>query len=395
VSAPKQIYTQKQFYQNNFIKKEIPMKEPPMKKKILISSASVLLFCFISLLISPTHNVNAADGEDKYVAAKSGINLRSGAGKSSSVITTIPFGSKVTIEKSEGDEIFLDGRYGKWVNVKYGNKTGWVFSGFLCDFKPDTIIKVAANYYGSQQKREERRRMYLDKIDIIGISIGSILDNHIVLNISAISSDGFGAEKASCQPVWKYDIKQKKFFEAYASAFYASEENYTILFYLDDDRWPDILDIHEGFFLGSENGFIEVLKLGQLHCADEYSYYISGFCENIRAACGEFNKNEQWSLDIKVHFFKFNCKSRKFERYAESDLTNSKGTIISIDWKKMSIVIKDEKDKKDTSYKFSDEYTDTTSVESEKDKLQKDKDVSFSYVTISGKKIIRRISVLR
>ena len=99
-----------------------------MKKKNLIVSATAVLICFISFLVLSTHNVYAAESNEKYVAAKSGINLRSDAGKSSKVITLIPFGSKVTVEKSEGNEIFLDGRYGKWVNVKYGDKTGWVFS---------------------------------------------------------------------------------------------------------------------------------------------------------------------------------------------------------------------------------------------------------------------------
>ena len=115
-----------------------------MKKKILTNA--IITICFISLLVLSTHSVDAASGDEKYVAAKSGLNLRSGPDKSSKVITLIPLGAKVTINKYDGDEIFLDEKYGKWANVKYGAKTGWVFSGYLCDFRPDAVIKAAANY---------------------------------------------------------------------------------------------------------------------------------------------------------------------------------------------------------------------------------------------------------
>jgi len=137
-----------------------------MKKKIiLISSVTVItaagLILFLVLSKSKTYEEKEIPGiiqdtikpNDKFVAAKSGLNLRSDSDKSSKIITLIPFGTKVAIEKSDGNEIFLDGRYGKWVNVKFANKIGWVFSGFLCDFKPDTVIKPAAAFYRDKYRK--------------------------------------------------------------------------------------------------------------------------------------------------------------------------------------------------------------------------------------------------
>ncbi|MCL2026611.1 MAG: hypothetical protein FWG92_07390 [Leptospirales bacterium] len=75
--------------------------------------------------------------------------------------------------------------------------------------------------------------------------------------------------------------------------FICGEKNPVTLFYLDDDRLIDMVHADDGFFLGSENGFIEVFKFAWTHCFGESSYYISGFCENIRAACGESIKNDK------------------------------------------------------------------------------------------------------
>ena len=56
-----------------------------MKKKILIGGISAVLVSFISLLVLSTHSVNAAEADEKYIAAKSGLNLRSDPNKSSKV----------------------------------------------------------------------------------------------------------------------------------------------------------------------------------------------------------------------------------------------------------------------------------------------------------------------
>ena len=375
-----------------------------MKKIILISSISIVLVCFISFLILSTHGVNAAGGEDKYVAAKSGINFRSGPDKSSKVITTILFGSKVTIEKSEGNEIFLDGAYGKWVNVKFGNKTGWVFSGFLCDFKPDTIIKPAADFYrnelsiyskGDWPSHYKEFSHFKDS----KVSIEYIIDNYIVLQVPFFITDG---ELWESYVVWKYDAKQKNFFEVYSKGGF----NTTHLLYLDNDKYLDLVVEYEccsiislEIFLGSENGFIKVYDLPDELMGGVFFYLMVGHCGDTEFASSNIDGPEETGNEAMYHF-RFNCDKSKVEKYAESKIIKSSGIITSIDWENMSIAIKDNIDLKGEAYKFSDmyKYYDKNSVfgkhiESLKKDLQKGKDVSFSYETIDGKKIILDIRI--
>ncbi|MCL1865314.1 MAG: SH3 domain-containing protein [Spirochaetes bacterium] len=343
-----------------------------MKKKILFSSISATLVCFISLLVLSTHSVNAAEGDDKYVAPKSGLNLRSNPDKSSKIITLIPFGAKVTIEKSEGDEIFLDGRYGKWVNVKYDNKTGWVFGGFLCDFKPDTVIKPVVDYYMNYFKKilDVKDRPHWKYSEV---SIKNIMDNYIILNVPNGMYD-------SGNVVWKYDTRQKTFFEACKEICKEAILYKAELLYLDNDKYPDLVveqarhleyaDVE--ILLGSENGFIKIYDTSDCDMNDGYFLSI-GRCGDMELAYGGDT----------MHFLRFNCSNRKFEKYAKSKVTESDGNIVSVDLKNMFIVIKDSKDK---TYKFYKHYP-SVAFKYLKE-LQNGDKVSFSYVTIDGKKTI-------
>ena len=360
-----------------------------MKKIIFTNIISLTLVCFIASIFS-THSAAGAEIDEKYVAAKSGLNLRSDPGKSSKVITTIPSGSKVAIEKSDDDEIFLDGRYGKWVNVKFANNTGWVFSGFLCDFEPATIIKPAADYYRTYYSAEYEKHKHVEwyselikltKFKDNEVSIETILDNYIVLKFPGpiqLGSPSIGTV------VWKYDLEQKNFFEVYNFGSY----NRTHLLYLDKDRYLDLVvegygghhrEIH--IFLGTENGFVKIFETGHDREAD-YATLTIGSCGDMEL---EFNL---YRTAETMYFYRFNCENKKFEKYAESAIIYLEGIITSIDWKNMSIVIKDKKSSKDASYKFSDKQFSKIHVETLKKELQKGGGVSFNYVTTEGKRTI-------
>ena len=352
-----------------------------MKKIILISSISIVLVCFISFLILSTHSVNAAGGEEKYVAAKSGINLRSGPTKSSSVVTLIPFGSRVTIEKSEGNEIFLDERYGKWVNVKFGNKTGWVFSGFLCDFKPDAIIKIAADYYRDEYRNSTLPKEFTNFKDS-AVSIESILDNFIILKVP--TTDGVSGEMERNNVVWGYDGKEKKFFEVHN----VGRWNILHLLYLDKDKYPDMVVVHGccnsiyvDIFLGRQNGFSKIFGG---YSNDDW-YMTIGSCGDMEFAYTNINYNEKTD-DRTISFFRFNCNNGAVEQYGESKVFETEGIISSIDLKKMSIELIDKKDSKERSYKI---YKPYASEDGESlNNLQMGDNVSFSYASIDGKRIV-------
>jgi len=351
-----------------------------MKK--IIPTTAINIFCFITLLLLPTHCAIEAkidDSKDKYVAAKSGINLRSGPGKSSSVITLIPFESKVTIEKSDGDEIFLDGRYGKWVNVKFGNKTGWVFSGFLCDFKPNTIIKIAADFYRNKYKGYSNKRVSNFKDS--EVTLENILDNYIVLSAPALGLDIDDVIRLDF--LWRYDANQKKFFE----------ENFrgqVYLLYLDKDKYPDLV-VKSGccamvdldVYLGSETGFIKIYKLPDEFYLQEVFYLAVGHCEEMEFVCAKEPFAEIW------YIFRFNCDTRKVKKYTESKNIRANGTITSIDLKNLSLVIKDKESSKTVSYKLHKNYASAGWLEYLKGKnYQQGDDIVFNYIILDGKKII-------
>ena len=364
------------------------------KKIILISSVTIVAVAGLILLLVLTKKYSIEEeiieSKDKYIAAKSGLNLHSNPDKSSKVVTLIPFGTKVTIEKSEGNEIFLDGTYGKWVNVKFGNKTGWVFSGFLCDFKPDTIIKPVADFYRDKYRKYadtikdewySERYKELASFKDSQVSIKNILDNYIILEIPSYWINNRNV-------VWRYGIKQKKFFEAYKG----EEQDIVFCFYLDNDKYPDLV-IHKGrstesiginILLGSGNGFIKIYDSYDWGCCDMHDeYYFLSI-----SSCGDMEF--VFSPDYKtMYFFRFNCNNRKFEKYEESKITGSEGIIKSIDFKNMSIVIKDNKDSKDNLFRFFNKiYGSPKDVEYLKKKFKESDKVSFDYVIIDGKKTI-------
>jgi uncharacterized protein YraI len=369
----------------------------------------ILLICLISLSFLSTNTAEIAESKDKFVAAKSGLNLRSEPGKSSKVISTIPFGSKVTIEKSKGDEIFLDGRYGKWVNVKYDNKTGWVFSGFLCDFEPDEAIRFVADYYRNKfREKYGKNTEWCENQGIVEFSDGcvyiyNIIDNYIHLKIPVSC---FDTRIQRHDVVWKYDVKQKKFFEFYYFTSVADSH----FFYLDNDKYPDMViqgrfDIdrypnmdklwfdHIGvfgihIFLGTENGFKKVYDMKN-DCNSYMDYYLTkGSCGNMKLVCGKKNANEKSDSET-MYFFRYNCDKKKVEKYAESKIVRSTGFIASMDIKNMSVVIKKSRDPKGTTYKFSAKRFSTNADINYLNIIKDSNDeISFSYETIDGKKMI-------
>jgi len=367
-----------------------------MKKKILLIGGVFVLFCFITFLVLLKDSVSGAEIEvskDKYIAAKSGLNLRSEPGKSSKIVSSIPFGSKVTVEKSDGDEIFLDGRYGKWVNVKYDNKTGWVFGGFLCDFKPDKIIKPAADFYRSKY-RDKFCKGAKDCTDEFAnelanfpddyVYVDNIIDNYIHLKIPTSVRN----EANLLHPidvVWRYDVKQNKFFEVYNFGYRDSNSHF---FYLDNDKYPDMVvqfswydnsGIH--IFLGSENGFTKVYKDS---CNSYHGYYLTeGSCGNMRFVC-----SFKSSKDETMYFFRYNCNKKKAEKYAESKITRSDGIITSIDLKNMSVFIKGDDDLKSTPFKFSSKRFSSDEDIKYLKNFKTNDEVSFSYETVGGKQMI-------
>ena len=371
-----------------------------MKKIILIGSVSVsVLIYLISCTTQPAKRVDESEAyrtKERYVASDSGLNLRSDPDKSSRLITVIPFGEKVIIEKSDGDEIFLETRYGRWVNVKYGNKTGWLFDGFLCDFKPDLIIKHAAVYYRDKHKKElSSKSGNSANFDAGQISIKDIQENYIVLE-APIPVDGRSIIR---NVVWRYDLKEKNFFEYTAVGYYATIK----LFCLNKDKYPDLFVLAENappisvkIFLETGNEFKEVYNSNDYCGSGRFGdVSVVGLCGDMSFSCYQGKDYFEKTDKDTTYFLRFNNKKEMFEEYEhypENKVEYGDGTIVSIDYK--TVVIKGKKDSKNTSYKFHKNYASGDGSEYIK-QFKADSKVSYRYVNSGDKQIILYITTSR
>jgi uncharacterized protein YgiM (DUF1202 family) len=74
-----------------------------------------------------------------YVSASAGLRMRAEANLSSTIITTIPDGSKVTVFEDDSSAMTVANRVGRWVPMEYDGKSGYVFSAFLASNISETI----------------------------------------------------------------------------------------------------------------------------------------------------------------------------------------------------------------------------------------------------------------
>lgn len=130
-------------------------------------------FLFLSLLFVLPMDLLAINeyqiGDTLTVWAQSGLNLRESDDSKSKVIASIPFGGLVIAENSKSQEerefeefsLFETKNIvkkpkdskgirirGVWLKVKYGNKVGYLFDGYLSSFKvPAERIDYGLYYY--------------------------------------------------------------------------------------------------------------------------------------------------------------------------------------------------------------------------------------------------------
>ena len=82
-----------------------------------------------------------------YVLAPNGLNLRSQADVNSEKLGVIPYASKVEImEVAASSEMTVDNYPGGMAKVKFGQKVGYVFDGYLCRMPAPQVRKSHGEY---------------------------------------------------------------------------------------------------------------------------------------------------------------------------------------------------------------------------------------------------------
>ncbi|HPA73236.1 MAG TPA: hypothetical protein PKY31_13260 [Spirochaetota bacterium] len=95
-----------------------------------------------------------------WVTSIDGLKLRAMPDARSSVVADIPYLAEVKFEKVTGEVVDIHGILGKWSEISYQGKKGFVFGGFLSSERPETpvpgsdadLINFAKKYYVNQHK---------------------------------------------------------------------------------------------------------------------------------------------------------------------------------------------------------------------------------------------------
>mgnify|MGYP000897746829 CR=1 FL=1 len=117
------------------------MKGKTISKYLNIFLAAIVMSSALSIA-----SCRELDGkaDEKYVAARSGLNLRAEASVKSAKLLTIPYGARLKILKASKSKVTIEGLHGRWVQTEYKGKLGWVFDGLLSS-QPGKIISSKPN----------------------------------------------------------------------------------------------------------------------------------------------------------------------------------------------------------------------------------------------------------
>jgi hypothetical protein len=136
------------------------------------SSRQVLTFVALALIAlgALSFRFKLVDTSTYYVLAQSGLNLRKDADPNSAKLELIPLGGKVTLlTPPAAKNMNIDQLTGGMAKVKYGDKTGFVFDGYLSKFPPP---KQSINIPGGYTLEN-----YVDKLRASS-ELGIILEEH-------------------------------------------------------------------------------------------------------------------------------------------------------------------------------------------------------------------------
>jgi Bacterial SH3 domain len=118
--------------------------------------AIIILFLIPMVLVA--HQSRFSEGETIYVWAMSGLNMRKLPDAKSEKIASLPYGTKVTVQPNIGVivahevEEFKDFKVkGVWLLVKYGDKEGFVFDGYMSRLvAPEYYKKGIVSYFDNK-----------------------------------------------------------------------------------------------------------------------------------------------------------------------------------------------------------------------------------------------------
>ena len=109
-----------------------------MKNKVRLRKYAALAIVACALVtISVSCKKDAADSA-RWVVEKQGVRMREAPDASGKLIAVVPYASKMELVSEKNESLTIAGATGKWTEVKWNEKKGWVFGGFLGRNDPKT-----------------------------------------------------------------------------------------------------------------------------------------------------------------------------------------------------------------------------------------------------------------
>jgi hypothetical protein len=107
------------------------------------------------------------DDSIAYSHAFSGLRIRKSPSEKGEVLATIPYGSKVKVISSEGEETILLGLKGRWSKVEWNKKNGYVFNGLLSRYPLIQDQQSWEDYFKKERIAFQGESKILDEIGTV------------------------------------------------------------------------------------------------------------------------------------------------------------------------------------------------------------------------------------
>lgn len=182
-----------------------------------------VLTIFLAPAKSESHPIFFAEGQQLYIVANAGLNLRDLPNKNSMTLTTIPYGQLVTVMPFDHKCIIIqeiDYVRGSWVKVSYDGYTGFVFDGFLSP--------LATPKYHAETSEGN-------------VSIFNLIDNWVDIHLLQISSPDTISNEYENKIIFNFEGGEK--FEK--QILY---NKYRTQLYLSGARIMDVYHLVKGFY---------------------------------------------------------------------------------------------------------------------------------------------------
>jgi hypothetical protein len=240
-------------------------------------TAIIILVLAILTSLKADHSPTVfTEGQQLFVVANAGLNLRETPDRASLTLTTIPYGELIQIINSEDECIIsqeIEWVGGSWAKVSYDGYIGYVFDGFL---SPLAVPTSTAELMGGSANMFQLIDNWVD-IHMLSINAPDTLANEINTSITQLFEGGEKYEKQLFDNGFRMNL------------------------YFSDVRIMDVFHLIKGFY--KEADMKEEIDLNSLFIKDKngsirlIKIYHDQYCEIKKLSTGQIRLSISETFD--------------------------------------------------------------------------------------------------